>query len=119
VITLTDEGTLDSNGATQHRQKKIHSDILGRPRKIEIYDWSGAIYSATVNTYNARDQVTQITQYKGAEGSNTHQETTMNYDGYGRLQSRHVPEQDTNTATVCQLTIVRTMKIWPMTRWAT
>ena len=50
-------------------------------------------YSATVNSYNARDQVTQVRQYAGPEGSGTFQDTTMTYDGYGRLKTKHTPEQ--------------------------
>ncbi|MDX6530034.1 MAG: hypothetical protein QOH41_2324 [Blastocatellia bacterium] len=30
----------------------------------------------------------------------SYQNTTMSYDGYGRLQSKHVPQQDVGTATV-------------------
>lgn len=51
------------------------------------------MYFTTVNTYNGRDQVTQIRQYQGSEGSGTYQDTTMIYDGYARLQTRHFPEQ--------------------------
>src|SRR5207237_9770797 len=50
-------------------------------------------------TYNARDQVIQIRQYAGAEGSGTYQDTTMTYDGYGRLKTKHVPEQSTGANT--------------------
>jgi YD repeat-containing protein len=100
VVTLTDEGTIDG-GVAKRRQQKIYSDVLGRTVKTEILNWQGgSVYSATVNTYNARDQVTQIRQYAGAEGSGTYQDTTMAYDGHGRLQSRHLPQQDTGTATV-------------------
>ena len=107
VVTITDEGTLQG-GLLKTRQQKIYSDVLGRTAKTEVLDWDGTgpggvgrrIYSATVNTYNARDQITVVRQYAGAEGSGTYQDTTMNYDGYGRLLSKHVPEQDVNTATV-------------------
>ncbi|MGH9908351.1 MAG: hypothetical protein ACRD8U_22535, partial [Pyrinomonadaceae bacterium] len=51
------------------------------------------MYSTTVNTYNARDQLKQIRQYAGTEGSGTFQDTTMTYDGHGRLKTRHLPEQ--------------------------
>ena len=68
--------------------------------KTEILNWQGgSVYSATVNTYNARDQVTQVRQYAGAEGSGTYQDTTMTYDGYGRLKTKHVPEQNFGAAT--------------------
>lgn len=100
VVTLTDEGTLDG-GVAKRRQQKVYSDILGRHVKTELLNWSsGSVYSTTVNMYNARNQIELITQYVGAEGSATHQETTLSYDGYGRLQSRHLPQQDQNTATV-------------------
>src|SRR6185369_14405501 len=52
-----------------------------------------------VNTYNVRDQVTQVLKYAGPEGSGTFQETTMSYDGYGRLQARHLPEQNVGSTT--------------------
>ncbi|HEU4511117.1 MAG TPA: DUF4214 domain-containing protein [Pyrinomonadaceae bacterium] len=93
VVTLTDEGTLDG-GVAKRRQQKIYSDVLGRTLKTEILNWQGGSpYSTVVNTYNARDQVTQIRQYAGVEGSSTYQDTTMTYDGYGRLKTQHRPEQ--------------------------
>ncbi len=99
VVTLTDEGTIDS-GTPKRRQQKIYSDVLGRPKKTEVLNWeNGGVYSSVVNTYNARDQVTQSIQYAGPEGSLTHQDTTMTFDGYGRLATRHVPEQAENTST--------------------
>jgi YD repeat-containing protein len=99
VVTLTDEGTLDA-GVAKRRQQKIYSDPLGRTIKTEVFNWQGgSVYSTTVNTYNALDQITLVRQYQGAESSGVHQDTTMTYDGYGRLKTRHVPEQDPNTAT--------------------
>jgi YD repeat-containing protein len=100
VITLTDEGTV-SSGVAKRKQQKVYSDFLGRTVKTEVLNWQGgAVYSATVNTYNARDQLVQVRQYAGAEGVGTYQDTTTTYDGYGRLQTRHLPEQqdDPNNA---------------------
>ncbi len=89
VVTLTDEGTIDA-GVAKRRQQKIYSDVLGRTVKTELLNWQGGSpYSATVNTYNVLDQVTQVRQYAGPEGSGTYQDTTMTYDGYGRLKTRH------------------------------
>jgi YD repeat-containing protein len=100
VVTLTDEGTLDG-GVVKRRQQKIYSDVFGRTVKAELLNWQGgSVYSATVNTYNVRDQVTQIRQYAGAESSGTYQDTTMTYDGYGRPKTRHVPEQNSGTNTI-------------------
>jgi YD repeat-containing protein len=99
VVTLTDEGTLDG-GVTKRRQQKIYSDVLGRTIKTEVLNWQGgSVYSTVVNTYNARDQITQLRQYAGAEGSGTYQDTTITYDGHGRPSTRHLPEQSAGTAT--------------------
>ncbi|HXQ74745.1 MAG TPA: hypothetical protein VN844_29850, partial [Pyrinomonadaceae bacterium] len=100
VVTLTDEGTLDG-GVVKRRQQKIYSDVFGRPVKTELLNWQGgSVYSSTVNTYNVRDQVTQIRQYAGTESSGSYQDTTMTYDGYGRLKTKHVPEQNAGANTV-------------------
>jgi YD repeat-containing protein len=100
VVTLTDEGTLDS-GLEKRRQQKIYADVLGRTIKTEVLNWQGgSVYSATVNSYNARDQLTLTKQYAGPEAvGNPYQETTLTYDGYGRLKTRHVPEEAAGTAT--------------------
>jgi YD repeat-containing protein len=100
VVTLTDEGTIDS-GVAKRRQQKIYSDVMGRTVKTEILNWQGgSVYSATVNSYNARDQVSQVRQYASAEGSGTYQDTTLTYDGYGRLKTKHAPEQSAGANTV-------------------
>jgi YD repeat-containing protein len=115
VVTQTDEGTVVDidpgpavNNVAKKRQQKIYSDSLGRTVKTEILNWDGAgnfgtegsVYATTVNTYNERDQVTQMRQYQGSETSGISQSTTTTFDGYGRLQSKHVPEQNAGTATV-------------------
>ncbi|MGH9930827.1 MAG: hypothetical protein ACREA9_16575, partial [Pyrinomonadaceae bacterium] len=114
IVTLTDEGTLVDvdpgpavNNVAKKRQQKIYSDSLGRTVKTETLNWDGtgpfgtggSVYSTTVSTYNARDQVTLVRQYQGTEASSVYQDSTMNYDGYGRLGANHAPEQDANTAT--------------------
>lgn len=108
VVTLTDEGTLVDidpgpayNNVTKKRQQKIYSDSLGRTVKTETLNWDGAgsfgtggsVYSATISTYNARDQVTSLKQYQGTEASGIYQESSVTYDGHGRPRTRHVPEQ--------------------------
>jgi YD repeat-containing protein len=110
VVTANDEGTI-VNGVTKTRQNKTYTDVLGRVVKTEVWNFDGtgpggvgrAIYSTTVTTYNVRDQVTLIRQYKGAPPSNyltdlscetgTCQKTEVTYDGYGRQDSKHLPEQ--------------------------
>lgn len=111
VMTLTDEGNvINFAGAVKKRQKKIYSDVLGRAWKVELLNWDGSgphgtgpnntVYSTTVTTYNARDQVMQVRQYAGVEGNGTPQDTTTTYDGYGRIASKHIPEQNSGTSTV-------------------
>lgn len=93
IVTLTDEGTLDA-GVAKRRQQKIYFDILGRQVKTEVLNWQGgSVYATTVNTYNARDQIKVVRQYQGDQLSGVYQDTTMSYDGYGRLKTKHVPEQ--------------------------
>lgn len=109
VVTLTDE---------VNRQQKVYSDILGRDWKTEIMTWPDAnnnrsVYSTSVSVYNARDQVTHGRRYAGAapiDASSTNanascptgtcQDTTIGFDGYGRVHSKHVPEQNAGTATI-------------------
>jgi len=112
VVTLQDEGAT-INTEFKRRTQKIYSDALGRKWKIEVLNWDSSVYSTTVTVYNARDEITNMKQYAGsapADASSTNaaascptptcQETTLIYDGYGRLQSRHMPEQNAGTATV-------------------
>lgn len=106
VVTVTDEGSLQGQDVVKTRQQKIYADVLGRTVKSEILDWDGtgpnetgrAVYSATTFTYNARDQVTLLRRFAGSTSSTTFQDTTSTYDGYGRLKTRHLPEQQADTS---------------------
>jgi YD repeat-containing protein len=102
VTTIKGEVTtaIDVSGTqqtTKRRTQKIYADILGRTIKTELWDLDGGgstPYSTMVKVYNGRDQVTQTTRYVGdASSSNVHQDTIFNYDGHGRLSSKHRPEQ--------------------------
>jgi len=90
VVTIEDE---------MDRQQKVYSDVLGRQLKTEMWTWpdgnkNRSVYSTTTNNFNARDQVTLVRQWVGAEnGGGAYQDRTMAYDGYGRFLSKHVPEQ--------------------------
>src|SRR5205823_3868399 len=88
VVTLTDE---------VGRRQKVYSDSLGRQWKTEVLNSNSSVYSTTTNTLNARDQVTQVRQTDNA--TSAYQDTMMSYDGYGRLHTKHVPEQSSGTAT--------------------
>lgn len=87
VVTVTDE---------VGRQQKIYADVLGRQWKTEVLN-GGSVYSSTETLLNARDQVYLVRQTAHATGA--YQDTTSNYDGYGRLRTRHVPEQNAGTTT--------------------
>ncbi len=76
------------------RKQKSYADALGRDFKQEMYAWNGStVYSAVVNTYNPRDQVTQTREYNGSTSSTDYQDTTSTYDGHGRMVNHHRPEQ--------------------------
>jgi YD repeat-containing protein len=102
VVTLEDE---------VGRIQKIYSDALGRDWKTEIMDGT-SVYSTKVGVYDGRDQVIRVKQYAGnapIEASSTNaeasclaptcQESALSYDGYGRLKTKHAPQQDANTHT--------------------
>jgi len=91
VVTLTDE---------MSRQQKTYSDVLGRQWKTEVLNSNSSAYSTSETTLNARDQATLVRQFQGDDQSGVHQDTTMNYDGYGRLQTKHAPEQSTGANTI-------------------
>lgn len=106
IVTETDEGTLDG-GVVRKRQRNVYSDVLGRTVKTEVLNWQGgSVYSTTVNSFNGRDQITSSKTYAGvsvADGScpsGTCQETVTTYDGYARMKTRHVPQQNSGTSTV-------------------
>jgi YD repeat-containing protein len=99
VINYTGCGCAGSDGATLTdevgRQQKMYHDALGRVTKVEAFI-DGAVYSTTTNSYNVRDEVLSVKAYQGSgDGSScptgTCQETTMTYDGYGRLNARKRP----------------------------
>ena len=85
------------------RKLRGYSDLLGRITKLELLNGDGNVYSTTVHTYNARDQLTFSREYKGVgadDGScptGTCQESALTYDGYGRLKTSKKPEQTSPT----------------------
>jgi YD repeat-containing protein len=93
VVTLTGETVSQGN-----RRQKIYHDALGRVVKTEVLNWDGTPYSAAVNSYNALDQITNVRQYAGPEGSPTYQDTVMTYDGYGRLATEKIPAATSPTS---------------------
>ena len=85
MVTLKDEGAM-IDGVLKRRTQRIYSDALSRAVKTEVLNWDGSIYSTTSNAYNARDQVMLVRQWEGAESAGgVYQDTTMSYDGYGRI----------------------------------
>jgi YD repeat-containing protein len=78
------------------RKQVITNDVLGRMIKAETFNWDGAtVYSTVTSMYNALDQVTLTKQYAGSTSSSTFQESSVEYDGYGRVYRTHAPEQFT------------------------
>lgn len=90
----------DQPNTNARRTQKIHADILGRTEKTEVMKWDGITpYTTTVQTFNGRDQVTQITQYDNDTTTTPtpHQDVIMTYDGQGRMSSRLYPIEDSST----------------------
>lgn len=88
VVTVLDE---------VGRKQKMYSDVFGRSVKTEVYSDSTTVNSTVVTTYNLFGQPTQLRHFSGADTSGTYQDTTFQYDGYGRLWKTHKPEYATNT----------------------
>ena len=87
VITVKDEG--QTTGGSRRTQKIFH-DVMGRAVKTQVFEWNGTtVYSTTTNTYNVRDQITNIKLQVGETGAE--QNTVMDYDGHGRLKTRQLP----------------------------
>lgn len=97
IVTNTDE---------IGRTNKIYYDLFGRVKKTELIgsfqDGSATVngvYKTNVNKYNTRDQIiNEKTYFKTPETdescpTGTCQESTRDYDGYGRLWKSHAPEQ--------------------------
>ena len=75
------------------RRREQSFDILGRMWRERTYNWGGSgetgIYTTTTNTYNVRDQVTNINVLDNASGAS--QNTVMTYDGHGRMKEKWLP----------------------------
>ena len=84
VVTFIDE---------MQRKRDQTYDVLGRLwRERTYYDNIGTpepydLYTTTTNTYNVRDQITNITVDSLGESQNT----VMTYDGHGRLKTGQAP----------------------------
>src|SRR5262245_19999257 len=75
------------------RRREQSFDILGRMWRERTYNWGGSnetgIYTTSTNTYNIRDQVTNINVLDNASGVS--QNTVMTYDGHGRVKTKQSP----------------------------
>lgn len=104
VITIKDEGTMVS-GVLRRRKEKLYTDPLGRIIKTEVFKFDETTVDSTyVNVYDALDRLRAERHYKDTAPANaellstscptgTCLQTTSTYDGYGRLKTRHRPEQ--------------------------
>jgi YD repeat-containing protein len=94
VVTTQGESVpIPGTTGTGRRTQKVYSDSLGRQWKTELLNWDGTGYSTTEVTFNALDQATLVRQYQGNDQSGVFQDTILIYDGYGRLKTKHRPEQ--------------------------
>ena len=72
------------------RRRKLTMDVLGRLKQVDELNWDQSVYATTTYAYNARDQITSISQAGQTPRS-------LSYDGYGRLYQKTTPEQGTTT----------------------
>ncbi|MCW5970866.1 MAG: hypothetical protein KIT57_20365 [Blastocatellales bacterium] len=100
------------DGTTGRRRRKIYHDVLGRVIKTEALNWNGSVYSTTTNTWNLRDQITNINVMEGSSGA--FQNTTLTYDGYGRPATQRLPIYET-TAQPMQFTYFNDDRIHTIT----
>jgi hypothetical protein len=63
-------------------------------------NWDGtSVYSTTLANFNGRDQEISVVRQDNTQNPVVEQITTMDYDGHGRLKTRHNPEQTNNANT--------------------
>jgi len=104
VVSMRDEAG--------HRQRVTY-DPIGRVWKTQVLpqqdksqpfidDLNGAVYSTTVNTYNALNQVIETDTFANASETDPSKirMTTAIYDGHGRLVSKHESRQDAGRSTL-------------------
>jgi YD repeat-containing protein len=99
----------------ERRTQKVYADILGRIWKTEVFDYDDNVYTSTVTKFDGRDQTVWTKQFVGAAPGNVFasddcpdgqegqpqscQIVSFTYDGFGRLESSHSPQQSDNTTT--------------------
>src|SRR5205085_11000232 len=66
VVTVRDE---------VGREKRMTTDVLDRTYKTEVLNLDGSVYSTVVNSYNARDQITNVRHYQETDASGVYQES--------------------------------------------
>ena len=81
-----------------NRRWQAMCDTLGRTAKTEVLNANNTVYSTVKNTYNIRDQITNVRQYQGADTSTTFQDTDLTYDGHARLKARKAPIESSPTS---------------------
>jgi YD repeat-containing protein len=101
-MTVSGEEIIEKNWQGQpiqtlgRRKTKVYSDILGREYKTEVLNWDGSVYSSSTTVFDGADRPTFARQFQGnAFLNNQHQTTSFTYDGFGRLKTEHIPQQDT------------------------
>ena len=89
----------DQPTVNARRTQKIYADTLGRTYKKEFLNWNGSVYSTTLMNFNGLDQPVSAKQFEGITNSLTFQETKFTYDGFGRLKTQHLPQQQNSNGT--------------------
>jgi YD repeat-containing protein len=89
----------DQPTVNARRIQKVYADTLGRNYKTELLDWDGNVYKTNLNAFNSRDQILSSREIAGPETSSDYQETSLTYDGHGRISTQHRPGQEANRST--------------------
>lgn len=80
------------------RTQRVYADPLGRTYKTEVLNWSGSVYSTSLDYFNGRDQALWKVQFEGSGPSG--RQVVMTYDGHGRMKTRHYPIEDLGANTI-------------------
>lgn len=72
------------------RKQRTTIDVFGRKTKVEDLNFDNTVFRSSTTTYNVRDQATLVVEQSGTTGPT--QNTTTEYDGYGRVWKTKSPQ---------------------------
>jgi len=88
-------GSITTIDEVNRQQTQIY-DALGRVSQVNVFKFDGTLDSQRTITYNGLTTTTQVVDLATSET----QITTQIFDGFGRLQSQHSPQQTPGKNTI-------------------